>query len=561
MASIKQRFTGPNSAVVMLFLAAGAVALFTAAAGFLVYDNTQNLIASAARVQHSEDIISTLTRTSLLTERVQYEMRLYTLTGDNDDLYRARSSCNSLNTVIDHVHFLVADNPDQLATVATLASQAQQLNHLLDNFTRQTPVPDREIEHIQQTIGVMNDHETWILKERGQGSQHDSFTSLFSEITFSALAVALVVLLFGFLVRDALRRRQAENDILLANENLKKGVEALKERTEEITLLTEVRDELQLCTDIHQVYASAAVSFARLLAGTSGCVCILNNSRQVVEIVSAWGEPSVQDSSPPDACCGLRSGQRRWRLPGQSEIHCAHFVDQPPERYLCQPIVAHGSTLGVLYVQCPDDATVQVVKQHMDGVRQLVQITGMAIATLNLRTRLESQSIRDPLTSLFNRHFMQISLERELSRAARQHQTLAVLMLDLDHFKQFNDTHGHAAGDAALRNIAQIFQKNIRAEDVACRYGGEEFTILLPDVTIQTACKRAEQILASVANLSFSLDLHTYNAFTISIGIAFYPADGETADQLLRRADDALYQSKRLGRNRLSTTVSPQAAD
>jgi len=278
-------------------------------------------------------------------------------------------------------------------------------------------------------------------------------------------------------------------------------------------------------------------------------------------VVSSWGEPAVQDLSQPESCCGLRSGQRRWRLPGQSEIHCTHFVAQPPERYLCQPIVAHGSTLGVLYVQCPDDASVQLVNRHMEGVRQLVQITGMAIATLNLRTRLEQQSIRDPLTNLFNRNFMQISLERELSRAARQHQTLAVLMLDVDHFKRFNDAHGHAAGDAVLRRMAEIFQKTIRAEDVACRYGGEEFTILLPDVTVQAACNRAEQILASVASLQVDADLHTYEGFTISIGIAFYPADGETAEVLLRRADEALYTSKRLGRNRLSTTAAVPAAD
>jgi diguanylate cyclase (GGDEF)-like protein len=561
MPTLKQRFTGPNSAVVMLFLAAGAVALFTAAAGFLVYDNTQNLIASSGHIQHSDEVISTLARASLLVERVQYQIRLYSLTGDNDDLYRARSSCNSLNTVIDHIRYLVADNPDQIATVGILARQGQQLNQFLDNFTRQSVVPDKEIEHAQQTIGFMNDRETWLLKQRGQGSQHDSVTSLASEITFSALAVVLVVALFGFLVRDALRRREGEKNTLRTNQDLANSVDALKGRAQEITLLTEARDELQLCTDIQQVYSSAAASFARLLAGTSGCLCVTNNSRQLVEMVSSWGEPALQDLSQPESCCGLRSGQRRCRLPGQSEIHCTHFAGQPPERYLCQPIVAHGNTLGVLYVQCPDDATVETVMQRMDGIRQLVQITGMTIATLNLRTRLEHQSIRDPLTNLFNRNFMQISLERELSRAARQNQTLAVLMLDVDHFKRFNDAHGHAAGDAALRRMAEIFQTTIRAEDIACRYGGEEFTIMLPDVTVQTACDRAEQIRASIANLQVAADLRTYSGFTISIGVAFYPADGDSADQLLRRADEALYNSKRLGRNRLSTTAAVPAAD
>jgi diguanylate cyclase (GGDEF)-like protein len=545
----------------MLFLAAGAVALSTAAAGFLVYANTQRLIATSNHLQHSDDVISTLARAALMTERVQYHLELYALTGHDDELYRARSSGDSLSTTVSHVRMLVTDNPVQVASGQQLAAEAQELNQILDNFTPKSAVPQKEIEHTQQTLGLMNDHETWLLKQRGQGSQHDSATSLASQTTFSVLSVLLVILLFGFLVRDAFRRREAERQTLLTNQHLEKSVEALKSRAEEIILLTAARDELQLCTEILQVYASAAANFARLLPGTSGCVCIANNSRQLVEVVSSWGEPSLQDLSQPESCCGLRSGQRRWRLPGQSEIHCTHFQAQPPERYLCQPIVAHGATLGVLYVQCPDDRTVEVVDHHMDGVRQLVQITGMAIATLNLRTRLEQQSIRDPLTNLFNRNFMQISLERELSRAARQHQTLAVLMLDVDHFKRFNDAHGHAAGDAALRSMADIFQKTIRAEDIACRYGGEEFTIMLPDVTVQTACERAEQIRASVANLQVAADIRTYSGFTISIGIAFYPADGETADQLLRRADEALYTSKRLGRNRLSTTAAVPAGD
>jgi GAF domain-containing protein len=103
------------------------------------------------------------------------------------------------------------------------------------------------------------------------------------------------------------------------------------------------------------------------------------------------------------------------------------------------PIIAHGNTMGVLYVQCHDDATVELVNWHMDGLRQLVQFTGMAVATLNLRTKLENQSIRDSLTGLFNRHFMQISSERELARAARRRQSLAVFMLDTSLFPQSTD--------------------------------------------------------------------------------------------------------------------------
>ena len=215
------------------------------------------------------------------------------------------------------------------------------------------------------------------------------------------------------------------------------------------------------------------------------------------------------------------------------------------------PIVAHGNTLGVLYVQCPSEAGVAAVHERTDGLRQLVQLTGMAIATLNLRTKLENQSIRDSLTGLFNRHFLQISLERELARAARRKQVLAIFMLDLDHFKRFNDTFGHAAGDTVLKAVAEIFRSSIRTEDIACRYGGEEFTIMLPDVTPAAAYERADIIRQAIAGLRVPLEKEVYAEFTISIGVAFYPSDGDYADALLRQADAALYRAKRQGRNQI----------
>jgi diguanylate cyclase (GGDEF)-like protein len=223
-----------------------------------------------------------------------------------------------------------------------------------------------------------------------------------------------------------------------------------------------------------------------------------------------------------------------------------------PERYHCRPIVAHGNTIGVLCVQCESDDAVREVNDRMDAMRQLIQITALAVATLNLRTKLENQSIRDSLTGLFNRHFMQISLEREMVRAQRRKYIMAVLMLDVDHFKRFNDTHGHAAGDAVLKAFAEVFKSNIRAEDIVCRYGGEEFTIILPDTSVSGACDRAESIVRAVSELKVPMGQLTFDGFGISIGVAFYPGDGNTADVLLQPADAALYEAKRNGRNQVS---------
>ncbi|WP_263353810.1 diguanylate cyclase [Acidicapsa acidisoli] len=551
-----ERQVGPNSAVALLIAAAIGAVCFTVMAGALVYGNTRSLISSGEWVQHTQEVLASLQRVSLLTERIEYRSRLYTLTGNEEQLTRARASANQLETTLVHLKVLVADSDYQTRNLQILVSNAQYFEQALNNFTVKSELSAIQLQQNQQAIGLMTDHEQSLLQERSKGSQQSSFTSISAEVAFVGVSLISLVVLFGLLLRDAVRRQTISKQTALTNERLARTVNELEDRAHESELLTSARDELQLCVEVHQVYESAANSFSRLLLGTSGSLCMINNSRQLVEVVSSWqgssGESAVEDFHPPDSCCGLRSGQPRWRQPGVSEIHCTHFSSEAPDRYLCKPIVAHGNTLGMLYVQCASEAVLKAVNLRTDGLRQLVQLTGMAIATLNLRTKLENQSIRDSLTGLFNRHFMQISLERELSRAARRKQTLAVFMLDLDHFKKFNDTFGHAAGDTVLKAVAEIFRANIRAEDIACRYGGEEFTIILPDVTPAIALERAESIRRSVANVRLPLDREVYSEFSISIGVALYPNDGETSDLLLRRADMALYRAKRAGRNQVS---------
>jgi diguanylate cyclase (GGDEF)-like protein len=544
--------SGLRSAIAMLVMAAAGVVLFTAAAGLLAYLNTQRLITSANWVQHTQDVLSSLQRASLLNERVEYRTQLYEMGGDESNLERARTSVNLLATSVAHIRSLVDDNPEQVRSAQDLAAATDELTRALNGFNRQSPIPVRQVQRFQQIIALMTDREQLLLHDRDLRTQRRSFTSIWTEIAAVCVFLLIQVVLFGLLMRDAVQRQRTDERTMLTNRHLENSVKALKDRASESVLLNAARDEIQLCVEVAQVYSSAARSIARLLPGTRGAIAMINNSRQMVERVSTWGEPAINDFAPPEACCGLRSGQPRWRQPGFSEIHCTHFDSKTPERYLCKPIVAHGETLGVVYVECEDDAVIEAVKDVYDGFRQLVQITGMSIATLNLQARLEHQSVRDSLTGLFNRHFMEIFLERELSRAARRKQVLAVIMLDVDHFKKFNDTYGHTAGDTALKEIAAIFQSNIRAEDVACRYGGEEFAILLPDISMTIAAERAEKILRAVANLRVTVGAETYDEFSVSIGIAYFPSDGESSEVLLRKADEALYRSKRQGRNRIS---------
>ncbi len=560
MPKLIKRSRRSYSATTTIIAAASGAVLVTVITGLLVFNNTQRVVSANQWVQHTQEVISTLQRASLLTERAEYSSRLFLLSGDEDQLNRALTAGNQLEISVAHLKVLVADSRAQAENAEKLAGGSDALVKVLDGLNKQSQVPELQIQYCQQIISLMTDFEQSLLKQRDEKSQRSIFTSVTTEAVAVGLWLLTSAVLLAVLLRDALRRERVEKRMKQTNQHLEQSVKELEDRAQEGTLLTAARDELQLCMDVPQLYGSAARRFSQLLPETSGCLCMIDNSRQTVEVVSRWGTVAVEDFSPPEACCGLRSGQPRWRQPGYSEIHCVHFSGEEPERYVCIPIAAHGETLGVLYVECPNDAIVDSVNRRMDGLRQLLQIMAMAVATLNLQSKLEHQSIRDGLTGLFNRHFMQISLERELFRAARKKQTLAVLMLDMDHFKRFNDKHGHAAGDAALQGLANILKNCIRSEDVACRYGGEEFTILLPDVTIESAYQRADEILHAVAQMSVSVGTQTYSELTISIGIALYPNDGETQDLLLHHADEALYRSKHLGRNRVTIYESAPAA-
>jgi diguanylate cyclase (GGDEF)-like protein len=176
----------------------------------------------------------------------------------------------------------------------------------------------------------------------------------------------------------------------------------------------------------------------------------------------------------------------------------------------------------------------------------------MAIANLNLRETLRHQSIRDSLTGLYNRRYFQESLEREIRRVKRKGGSLAVMMIDLDRFKLFNDNFGHEAGDTLLRAFADLLRRRVRGEDIPCRYGGEEFALILPEATLEATCARARELCQAVKELQpVYQDIHL-GSVTASVGVAVYPEHGPSAEDIVRAADNALYHSKACGRDRVS---------
>jgi len=219
---------------------------------------------------------------------------------------------------------------------------------------------------------------------------------------------------------------------------------------------------------------------------------------------------------------------------------------------------AQGEVLGVLHVRLtspigagsegPAEQKQRVVLSDADQF-------ALALANLRLRETLRGLSIRDPLTGLFNRRYLEESLDRELRRAQRRGLPVAILMLDVDQFKLFNDTFGHEAGDLVLKEVAALLKSNTRAEDIACRYGGEEFTLILPEMTLEHAKVKAHRVNEAVRQLRILQGQQFLGSVTISVGVAIFPTDGSNAREVLHAADAALYRAKQGGRDRVEVVA------
>ncbi len=282
-------------------------------------------------------------------------------------------------------------------------------------------------------------------------------------------------------------------------------------------------------------------------------------SRNLVEAVALWGGELKGDGVfVPGDCWALRAGRMHCAGASETSIICRHVGDPAPPGCLCVPLIAQGDAIGILHLQCDE----QTLERHGPGwdeakksIQQLASAAAeqiaLALANLKLRETLRIQSTRDPLTGLFNRRYMEETLEREIRRAARRQRSLAAIMIDIDHFKRFNDTFGHEAGDTLLREMGTYLRSRVRGEDLACRYGGEEFILILPETTLEIAEKRAEEIREGVKHLHVSINGQTLGTITLSAGVAVYPDHGLDSLQLVRNADSALYQAKEQGRDRV----------
>jgi diguanylate cyclase (GGDEF)-like protein/PAS domain S-box-containing protein len=346
--------------------------------------------------------------------------------------------------------------------------------------------------------------------------------------------------------RDVTERRSAEEEVRQARDTLAEQVRELERRTAEMTLLSEMAELFQACFTLEEAYSVIVRIAGSLFASDAGFVGVINGARTAVDVVAGWGASSPHPFSP-QRCWGLRRGRLHVVDPNHAGMICPHVAPPLPAASLCIPMVAQGEAVGVLHLSQSEPFA--QAKQRL-AVTMAEQVA-MALSSLKLRDTLHNQSIRDPLTGLFNRRFMEESLEREVRRAERSHRPLGLIMLDLDYFKRINDAFGHDAGDAVLREIGQFLRTHVRQEDIACRYGGEEFTLILPETSLETIRSRAEALCESARQLDVHHRHRALGPITVSLGVALFPRNGSSGSAVLQAADAALYRAKASGRDRV----------
>jgi diguanylate cyclase (GGDEF)-like protein/PAS domain S-box-containing protein len=349
---------------------------------------------------------------------------------------------------------------------------------------------------------------------------------------------------------DITERKYMESTLLEANEQMRQVLNELQLRNKEIVLLNEMSRLLQTSQTIEEAYQIIADLSNQLFPRTTGALYLLNTAHTSVSAVASWGDlPTAEQTFAPNDCWGLRHGRTHPLSEDQGGLQCLHLSQPLPEVSYCLPVQLQGEILGILHVRSQHKENLEAAKFQL--AYTVVEQTGMALSNLNLRAALREQSIRDPVTGLYNRRYMEEALKQHLSRVTRHLHPLGIMMIDIDYFKSFNDVHGHAAGDGILRELGKFLQSHVRGEDTACRYGGEEFILIMPDVFMEAAKNRAEQLRREARGLHVEDGGQSYAGITLSIGIALYPLHGRTIENVLRAADAALYRAKQEGRDRV----------
>ncbi|ASP33852.1 nitrate- and nitrite sensing domain-containing protein [Labrenzia sp. VG12] len=332
-------------------------------------------------------------------------------------------------------------------------------------------------------------------------------------------------------------------------------------QTREMKLLSDLNEWLQSSTSTHELYEMIGTFMTKMLPNCSGSVYVYSNSRDVLDGTCSWNGGVLHEHIRPGDCWSLRRGRGYSYRSQDIKFACEHTKPHDESPYTCLPILAHGETVGMMHLTPYGNISEEDFFENFRVAQLAAEQISLAIANSKMRDQLHQQSIRDPLTGLYNRRHFIDALRLRLEQSKRSGQPFALVSIDVDHFKRFNDNHGHDAGDMVLRAVGSTLEKECDGDEIPCRLGGEELMLLLPGADVSQAEKRAEHIRAAIERISVRYGEKNLPKVTISVGISVFPDHGSIPQDLMKVADDALYTSKANGRNQVTVACLSDEAD
>lgn len=493
------------------------------------------LSATISHLDHQDCVIGLLKD---ITERKLLEQEIIKARDFRELLFNESSDALFL---VDTNTLLTVDCNQRAIEMFEVASKADLLN-IKGHILQKRQFTPEECATIQRTVEQKGFWNLEVEYVTHQGREFWGDISV-KPITFGAQQFQLVR------VADISDRKQTEAVLQQTKQQLETRIEDLNQRHRELVLLGQMSNFLQVCLTVEEAYRAIANLVEPLFPDCSGGVFIIGPARNWARSVSIWGQLlHSQTEFDVNHCWALRRGQVHGIGQDQMGLRCKHVFPQAAiATTLCIPLIAQGETLGLFYLSTDSCNGLSDTKQQV--ARTVAEQLALAIANLNLRETLQQQSTHDPLTGLFNRRYLKESLTQEIARAQRKQHPIGVIMLDIDHFKQFNDTYGHDTGDYVLQTVGVLLKNSVRGSDVACRYGGEEMILILPESSLEETYRRAEEIREAIAQLTVFHHGQYLGHLTVSLGVASFPQHGTTGTVLMQAVDAALYRAKAAGRN------------
>ncbi|HZE24627.1 MAG TPA: diguanylate cyclase, partial [Blattabacteriaceae bacterium] len=466
------------------------------------FSRTRELLSSQAYVEHTHQVLYELDAIQDGLGDAREAWLHYILTPEKQDLDTFDDSYKEVWKRVARVEDLYKDDPAQQERIKQLQVWiAEELQQLRDNLrTNKTlliyhsPATDFKQDRVRNAVQKFKSEQEKILRERNLAAQARAEEVERSVSVRVGGFSALMAVLFLLVIRESKKLRIAEQLALHSQLKLEGSLQQLQIETESGKMLNELQANLQICVNAPEAYEVLGGYAQKFIPNSAGAVFAIDSSRNLMGVMSSWGDslsPTQHILSPED-CCAMRGGRLHLQVETSRGLTCRHFSGSIPEAYVCLPLAALGETLGILHIST--ESSEQLSASRLAMIQQAGEYAALRLANLRLREKLHDQSIRDPLTGLYNRRFLEATLEQELHRSGRHHTGLGVIMADIDKFKLFNDSFGHTAGDIVLKEVAAMLRRSVRTEDIVCRYGGEEFLVVLPDTSLESVSERAEQV-------------------------------------------------------------------